>query len=136
MKANKISRENERYAPTQSLLDEDGKPLQWEFQHISSKEFDAIRDSCTIDVQVTGKPNAFRPKFKSSQFIAKLIVASTVVPDLYEAELQDSYGVKTPEELLYALVDNPGEYSDLGSWVQKFQGFDASMEDKIAEAKN
>ncbi len=64
------------------------------------------------------------------------MAASIVYPDLYDAELQDSYGVKTPEDLLLAMVDNPGEYSDLTAFVQKFQGFDVSFSDKVDEAKN
>ena len=58
------------------------------------------------------------------------------MPDLYDAELQDSYGVKTPEDLLLAMVDSPGEYNDLAAYVQKFQGFDVSLDDKVQEAKN
>lgn len=42
----------------------------------------------------------------------------------------------SPEDLVMALVDDPGEYSALGEWVQKFQGFDKTLEDKVAEAKN
>ena len=65
-----------------------------------------------------------------------MIVASTVYPDLYDKELQDSYGVMTPEELLYAMVDNAGEYQDFTVWMQKFQGFTKSLEEKVDEAKN
>ena len=65
-----------------------------------------------------------------------MIVASTVYPDLYDKELQDSYGVMTPEELLYAMVDNAGEYQDFTVWMQKFQGFTKSLDDKVDEAKN
>lgn len=135
MKANKIVKENEKYAPTKSLVDEDGKPLEWEFRHITSKENEDLRESCMMEVPVTGKPNMYRPKFKSREYTAKLTAASTVCPDLYDAELQDSYEVKTPEELLFALIDEPGEYSDLSAWVQKFQGFDVSLDDKVKEAK-
>ena len=136
MKANKIAKPNEKYAPTNTLVDENGKPLEWEFKHITSKENEALRDSCTIEVQVTGKPNLFRPKVKTDEYVAKMIVASTVYPDLYDAELQDSYNVKTPEELLYALVDNAGEYQDLTVWMQQFQGFTKSFDDKVNDAKN
>lgn len=136
MKANKITKKNEKYAPTASLLDEEGKPVEWEFRPISSKENDMLRDACTVDVQVTGKPNVFRPKTDSSKYMAKMIVAATVVPDLYDTELQDSYGVMTPEELLYALVDNAGEMQELQLWMQKFQGFTKSFEEKVDEAKN
>ena len=136
MKANKKVQENEQHPVTKSLCDEQGNPLLWEFRHISSRENEELRESCTTEVQVTGKPNLFHPKFKTNLYIRKLIAASVVVPDLYDTELQDSYGVSTPEELLLALVDNPGEYNDLAGYVQKFQGFDTSFEEQVDTAKN
>lgn len=136
MKANKTVKENELHAVTKSLCDENGQPLEWEFRHISTKDNENIRESCTVEISVAGKPNMYRPKLKTSLYIQKMIAASVVVPDLFDAELQDSYGVKTPEELLLAMVDDPGEYNELAAYVQKFQGFDASFEDKVDEAKN
>lgn len=65
----------------------------------------------------------------------KLLVAATVFPDMHNAELQDSYGVKTAEDLVAAMVDNPEEYNNFVEFVQEFSGFE-SMDDKIAEAKN
>ena len=136
MKANKVKKENEKFAPTDSLNGSDGTPLRWEFRHLNSKENEALRDSCTIEVQVTGKPNLFRPKLNTSQYLNKMIVASTIYPDLYDAELQDSYEVKTPEDLVYALVDDAGEYQDFSVWMQKFQGFSKTLDEKVEEAKN
>lgn len=136
MKANKIEKKNEMYAATKSLCDENGKPLEWEFRHITSKENEDLRDACTIDVPITGKPNMFRQKVKSSLYIQKMVAASVVVPDLYDKDLQDSYDAMTPEELLLAMVDDPGEYNDLASFVQKFQGFNVSFDEKVDEAKN
>lgn len=136
MKTNKVVMENESYPATKSLCDENGNPLEWEFKHITSKENERLRESCTTEVQITGKPNMFRPKMNTSQYIAKMICASVVSPDLYDAELQDSYGVKTPEELLYAMVDDAGEYQELTIWMQKFQGFNQTLDDKVEEAKN
>ena len=78
----------------------------------------------------------FRPRFNPSSYMTKLVAASIVVPDLYNKELQDSYGVMSPEDLLLALVDDPGEYNALEEWVQKFQGFDKTLEDKVEEVKN
>ena len=89
-----------------------------------------------MDVQVTGKPNLYRPKMETSRYLSKLVASSVVWPDLYDAELQDSYGVKAPEALLYAMVDDAGEYSDLCAWVQKFQGLTKSLDDRVEEAKN
>ncbi|MBR4026687.1 MAG: hypothetical protein IKJ01_03900 [Lachnospiraceae bacterium] len=136
MKQNKVALKNEKYAPTERITDETGKPMEWEFRHITSKENERIKDDCTKEVQVTGKPNLFRPKTDTAAYVAKLIVESTVFPDLYDAELQDSYGVNTPEDLLYELVDGAGEYQELTLWIQKFQGFGKSFDEKLEEAKN
>ena len=136
MKSNKAVKENGFYPATKSLCDEKGKPIEWEFKHISSKENEEIRENCTIDIPVTGKPNMYRPKLKSSLYIQRMIAASVVVPDLFDSELQDSYGVKTPEDLLMAMVDDPGEYNDLAAFVQKFQGFNVSFDVKVNDAKN
>lgn len=38
MKSNKKKRENGFYAPTASLTDESGAPLNWEFKPLTSKE--------------------------------------------------------------------------------------------------
>jgi hypothetical protein len=89
-----------------------------------------------IDVPIKGKPNAYRPKLNTSLYLVKMMVASIVSPNLYDAELQDSYGVKTPEELLKEMIDDPGEYNDFASFIQEFNGFNTSMEDKVEEAKN
>lgn len=135
MKANKIAKANEKYAPTTTLQDENGEPLKWEFKHISSRQNDDLREECTVEVQVTGKPNLFRPKVNTSKYMAKMIVAATVYPDLYDSELQDSYGVKTPEDLLYAMVDDAGEYQNFTVWMQKFQGFTKTLDEKVNDAK-
>lgn len=136
MKPNKTTKANEFYAPTTSLCDENGKPLEWEFKHITSKQNEQMRENCTVDVPITGKPNMYRPKLNTSKYLTQIVVTSTVCPDLYDAELQDSYGVKTPEDLLFALVDDAGEYQDLCVLVQKFQGFTKVLSDKVDEAKN
>ncbi len=136
MKENKAVKENARLAVTNSLCDEGGNPLLWELRHISSKENEAIRDSCIAETPVAGKSGVVRSKLKTGLYVQKLIAASVVFPDLYDAELQDSYGAKTPEELLMAMVDNPGEYNRLAEFVQHFQGFDISFDEKVEQAKN
>ena len=57
-------------------------------------------------------------------------------PDLYNVELQNSYGVKKPDDLLMAMVDDPGEYNALVAFVQNLQGFNTSFNDLVDEAKN
>ncbi|NBJ89922.1 phage tail assembly chaperone [Acutalibacter sp. 1XD8-36] len=136
MKANKKVKENTTYAATKSIVDKDGKPVLWELRPISSKENTELRESCMKEIPIKGKNGMYRQKISTSEYIAKLLVASCVSPDLYDSALQDSYGVMTPEELLYALVDDPGEYDDFAAFVQKFNGFTTSLEDKVDEAKN
>ena len=136
MKANKITKENTTFAATKTLLDEDGNPLKWTIRPLTTKENDNIRDDCMMEVPVKGKPNMFKPKLNTSKYVAKMICASVVEPNLYDKELQDSYGVMTPEELLKEMVDEPGEYQELVAFVQEFNGFNTTMDEKIEEAKN
>lgn len=136
MKQNKVQKENTTYAATKSLTDENGQPLIWTIKPLSTSENDAIRDECTMDVPVKGKTNMFRPKLNTSKYISKMICASVVEPNLNDKELQDSYGVLTPDELLKEMVDDPGEYGEFAAFVQQFNGFTTTMDDKVEEAKN
>ena len=76
MKSNKAEKKNEMYAVTKSLCDEKGIPLEWEFRHITSKENEILREKCTLEVPVTGKPNVFRSKFRSGEYVKKMIAGS------------------------------------------------------------
>ena len=136
LKKNKKVRENAFYPATKSLCDENGKPLEWEIKALTTTESEDIRAECTIEVPVTGKPGMYRPKMDSKKYIAKLITACVVFPDLYNKELQDSYGVKTPEDLLKQMIDNPVEYNDLAEFVQNYSGLDETLAEKVEEAKN
>lgn len=136
LKKNKKVKVNAHYAATKSLCDADGKPLEWEIKALTTRESEDIRTTCTTEVPVTGKPGMFRPKVDTKAYIAKLIAACVVFPDLYDKELQDSYGVKTPEDLLKEMVDDPTEYNAFAEFIQNFNGLDESLEDKVEEAKN
>ena len=135
MKQNKKLKENTTYGATKSLVDDDGNPLLWTIKPISTRENDVIRDDCTIDVPIPGKIGAYRQKINTSKYIAKLICASVVEPNLHDKELQDSYGVMTPEDLVKEMIDDPGEYNNLASFIQNFNGF-TTLEEKVEEAKN
>ena len=136
MKKNKVQKENTKYAATKSLCDDKGNPLEWEIKPLSTKDNERIRETCTREIPIPGKPNMYRQKVNTSEYMAKMMVAAIAFPDLYNAELQDSYGVTTPEELLKEMVDDPGEYQDLALFIQKFNSFDVSMDEKVDEAKN
>lgn len=136
LKGNKKLRETTKYAATTSLCDEKGNPLEWELKALTTDENDKIRELCTYEVQVTGKPNQYRTKINTSKYIASMIAACVVFPDLHDTELQDSYGVMTPEDLVKQMVDVPAEYDEFAKFVQQLNGFDVSLEDKVNEAKN
>lgn len=136
LKANKIKRENTTFAATKSLVDAKGNPLLWTIKPLTTKENDAIRDECMIDVPVKGKPNVFRPKLNTSKYIGKMICACVIEPNLHDKDLQDSYGVMSPDDLLKEMIDDAGEYQEFVTFVQNFNGFNTKLEDKVEEAKN
>lgn len=136
LKQNKKIRENTTYLATKSLTDEEGNPLPWTIRPLTTKDNDRLRDECTIEIPVKGKPNVFRPKLDTSKYLAKMIVASVVEPNLNNKELQDSYGVMTPEDLIKEMIDDPGEYNDFASFIQNFNSFTTTLDEKVEEAKN
>ena len=135
MKANKIQKKNVMHPVTKSLTDENGEPLLWEIKPLTTKENEAIRDACTMEVPVKGKPNLYRAKVDMGKYQTKLMCAAIVFPDLNNAELQNSYGVMSAEELIKEMVDDPAEYSDLMVFVQQLSGF-TSLQEDVDEAKN
>lgn len=136
LKKNKKQRENAFYAATASIVDEKGKPVMWEIRPITTAEDEKIRDECMKEVPIPGKRNQFRMKIDPNAYMTKQMVAAIVSPNLYDAALQDSYGVKTPEDLLKEMVDNPSEFMDLGNFIREHSGFDADLGEEVEEAKN
>ena len=136
LKKNKKVRKNAFYPATKSLCDENGEPLLWEVRALSTRETDAIRENCTTEVPVTGKPGMMRPKVDSTKYVESMVVAAVVFPDLRNAELQDSYGVKTPEALIKEMLDNPEEYNTFAEFIQEYNGLDETITEKIEQVKN
>lgn len=136
LKKNKKIKENVQYAVTKSLTDEKGQPLLWEIRPLTSKETNRLTDECTFQEQVPGKPNVFRNKINSTKLLQKMMVASVVFPNLNDKDLQDSYGVMTPEELITEMVDDPGEYNNFGKYLNELNGFNEGINEKVEEAKN
>lgn len=136
LKKNKKLKENVQYAVTKSLTDEKGQPLLWEIRPLTSKETNRLTDECTFQEQVPGKPNVFRNKINSTKLLQKMMVASVVFPNLNNKDLQDSYGVMTPEELITEMVDDPGEYNNFGKYLNELNGFNEGINEKVEEAKN
>lgn len=76
-----------------------------------------------------------QPHFDSNVYSMELIKASIIEPDLKNAELQDSYGVMSEEELLNEMFTG-AEFVKITTIVNEFNSLDESINDKIKEAKN
>jgi len=135
LKQNKIVKGNVKYAATKSLVDEKGNPIEWEIKPLSTKESERLREE-SMSITLQDGNSSVMPKIDTQKWMLRQVVASVVSPDLLNAELQDSYGVTNENDLLYEMIDNPGEYNDFVVFVQKLNGFDVSMDKKIKTAKN
>lgn len=116
------------------IKDENG-PIKWQFAPISGVEEDAIRKVCTKKVPHPSNKKMLIPETDHALFITKVTAATIKYPDLNNAELQDSYGVKSAEELLRRML-LPGEISDAKTIAQEVNGYDIEFEDLVEEAKN
>lgn len=127
-KCNKEERENREMPVCSALKDENGNIVMWHIRHLTTEENEDIRQECMEE-----KGGKYR--LNVNKYLNKITAMSVVYPNLYDADLQDSYGKKTPESLLKAIVDCPGEYDALVSFVQEINGFTSLRED-IEKAKN
>ena len=134
LKGNKKKRQNGYFPATKSLCDpETGEPLMWEIKPLTTKENEEIRDDCLTQRQT---PNGgFEMCLDPRKYLARITAACVVFPDLLNAELQDSYGVKTPEALLQEMIDDPDEYSTFTDYVYHYNGFE-DIEELKEQAKN
>lgn len=112
-----------------------GKPVEWELKAIDSDLDETLRKECTKKVAIVGKRGQYNQETDTDKYIGKMCVACTVYPNLNDAELQDSYGVKSADALLKKML-KPGEYTDFKAKVMEVNGYDMSMEDLVEEAKN
>lgn len=125
---NKAKRENVFFSVSEDFTDGEGNAVMWELRPVSTAEEEDIRSECMIYDEKGSRLNM-------NKYIAALAARSVVYPNMYDARLQDSYGVKTPEKLIVAMVDNPGEYGRLVKKVQEINGF-TSFDEDIKAAKN
>ena len=134
MAGNADKNETVKYVASKRFVDK-GKPVEWELKAIDSDLDEAIRKECTKRVPIPGKRGQYNQETDTDKYIGKMCVASIVYPNLNNAELQDSYGVKSADALLKKML-KPGEYTELKAKVMEVNGYDMSMEELVDEAKN
>ncbi|MGG1597611.1 phage tail assembly chaperone [Paenibacillus naphthalenovorans] len=125
--------ETEEFVVSERFKDKEGKPIHWQFRPISEEENDAIRASATRKVK--GKNGVMVPETNTSEYLAKLAAACVVYPNLNDAELQKSYGVRGADVLIRKMLLS-GEYAGLIGKIQEINGFDKDINDLAEEVKN
>lgn len=134
MAGNAMASESVKYVASKGFAVK-GKPVEWEIKSVDSDTDEAIRKECTKKVPIPGKRGQHTQEVDTDKYISKLCVMCTVYPDLNDAELQDSYGVKSGEALLKKML-LPGEYTLYKEKVMEVNGYDMSMDELVDEAKN
>ena len=110
------------------FVNEDGEVEKFLLRILGPNEITKVQDSGLI---VKGKD----VEFKSDVMQLNLAVATTKEPDLMNKELQDSYGVTTPHDLLIKMLTGP-EYLKLIQKAMKINGLSESLDEKVDEVKN
>lgn len=110
------------------------EPVAWKINVLQNKVIDKLRNRYTKMIK-DGKTGVTREKFDSQGFNDAMLLESIVYPNLDDMELQDSWGVNDPLELVKAML-TPGEYADLLNAVVEAQGFEVGMDEKVRAVKN
>lgn len=64
-----------------------------------------------------------------------MVTATVVYPNLKDAALQETYGVKGAEALVRKML-LPGEFTKLTDQVQTLNGFDQDINELVEDVKN
>ena len=131
---NAVQIENRKVVASKRYV-ENGKPIEWEIRVLNAGEDEDIRKSATRKIPVPGRRGQYQPETDVNLYLAKMAAACTVFPNLFDSELQDSYKVKTPEDLLRKMLTS-GEYAEYLQEVQSLNGYDITTEELVEDAKN
>lgn len=123
---------NKKVVVSPRFKDSKGNPVEWEIKAISCNENEDLQRQAMVSRK---QPNGqVTRELDSIKYLALLVAESVVFPDLLNAKLQDSYGVKTPTELLKKML-YPREFNSLAELVTAFSQVD-NLAEKVDEAKN
>ena len=122
------------YVASKRIKGADGEPIAWKIKTLPTEETEKMRKKFTrrITDRITRQSEE---RFDTTAYNEELLSKTITYPNLYDAELQDSWGVTEPVDLVKAML-TPGEYADLLAAATEAQGFDVGMDDKVKEVKN
>lgn len=129
-KSNAKSLPDVKVVVSERFTDQDGNPIEWVLHPISTKLVEEITKRNTKTTIKNGKKES---TVNEENLNAELLEAVVLYPSLNDAELQDSYGVSSANELLGAML-YPGETQVLTAVLQEVMA--GSKANDIDELKN
>jgi len=129
-KSNAKSLPDVKVVVSERFTNEDGSPIEWVLHPISTKRVEEITKRNTKTTIKNGKKES---TVNEENLNAELLEAVVLYPSLNDAELQDSYGVSSANELLSVML-YPGETQVLTNALQEVMA--GSKANDIDELKN
>lgn len=129
-KSNAKSLPDVKVVVSERFTNEDGSPIEWVLHPISTKKIEEITKRNTKTTIKNGKKESI---VNEENLNAELLEAVVLYPSLNDAELQDSYGVSSANELLSVML-YPGETQVLTNALQEVMA--GTKANDIDELKN
>ena len=129
-KSNAKSLPDVKVVVSERITNEDGSPIEWVLHPISTKKVEEITKRNTKTTIKNGKKESV---VNEENLNAELLEAVVLYPSLNDAELQDSYGVSSANELLSVML-YPGETQVLTNALQEVMA--GTKANDIDELKN
>lgn len=129
-KSNAKSLPDVKVVVSERFTNEDGTPIEWVLHPISTKLVEEITKRNTKTTIKNGKKES---TVNEENLNAELLEAVVLYPSLNDAELQDSYGVSSANELLSVML-YPGETQVLTNALQEVMA--GTKANDIDELKN
>ncbi len=133
-KGNAEQIENVKQVISERFLDKDGKPIEWEIKCLFRIEEEEIMKTCVIHSDVPRRGLDIDNRL----FTSKLIANSVVYPDLNNAQLQDTYGVMSADQLVRAMLTSM-EYAKVLLVIRSFglkKRVDVTNEEELEESNS
>lgn len=135
MAGNARKTKNKRVVISKRMTDpQTGQPAEWEIRLLTAGENEEIQRRCMVNVPVPGQNGVYDRQLDHQSYVGEMAAACVVHPELNDAELQDSYGVKSARALLWAMLE-PKEYLLLVSEVTALGAME-TLGSLVDEAKN
>lgn len=115
-------------AVSKRIKDAQGNPIVWKIKPVPTEIANVIQNECIVG---KGKDRIF----DMVKYQQKMAAASVIYPNLNNAQLQDSWGVRTPDALLMKMLSDPMEFNVVFAIATGTTSGEA-FEELVDEAKN